>query len=173
MKCKKISWTPYKRSTENKRLETTNNYVDYWLFSPKVWSIAMKIMTLLVVVTCSAGRQFIFGDRGLMRDSRPSEAGGNGRKKKSCNPSEERQLLVAITSSDWLTKVCVQWLGINHALSNFFFLIGEKKNSTRIVRKTHSWHLRWATYHAKKMRQWHFQYHCMFFPHTSSDKCFR
>lgn len=57
-------------------------------------------MTSLVVVTCSAGRQFISGDRVLMRDSRPSEAGGDGRREKSRRPSEERQLLVAITSSD-------------------------------------------------------------------------
>lgn len=166
MKCKKISWPPYKRSTENERLETTNNYVDYWLFSPKVWSIAVKIMTSLVVVTCSAGRQFISGDRGLMRDSRPSEAGGDGRRKKSRRLSEERQLLVAVTSSDWLTKVCAQWLCINHALSyKTWFLIEVEKNKKPqqelLEKHTHStW---WGSLPCKQMTQWHFQYHYMIF----------
>ncbi len=68
-----MSCMHYKPDLFNVRLNTTNNYVDYWLFSPKVWSIAVKVMTSLVVVTRSVSRQFIFGDRGLMRDDRSSE----------------------------------------------------------------------------------------------------
>lgn len=97
-----MSCMHYKPDLFNVRLNTTNNYVDYWLFSPKVWSIAVKVMTSLVVVTRSVSRQFIFGDRGLMRDDRSSEVWQRS-ENREISQAERRGAPIRCNYFFWLT----------------------------------------------------------------------